>query len=125
MKAIVLLSTLACAFCWGQAADESKPASTNLMGQEYPRVHADNRVTFRLRAPDAQKVQVHLGNTNYDMEKAADGTWTGTVPPQVVGFHYYYLMVDGVQVNDPASETFYGVSRESSGIEIQIGRAHV
>jgi enterochelin esterase family protein len=31
---------------------------------------------------------------------------------------YYYLIVDGVQVNDPASEAFYGVSRESSGIEI-------
>src|ERR1035438_5120649 len=118
MKAILLLSTLACAFCWGQAADDSKPASTNIMGQEYPRVHADHRVTFRLRAPDAQKVQVHIGSTDYPMEKAADGTWTGTVPPQVVGFHYYYLIVDGVQVNDPASEAFYGVSRESSGIEI-------
>jgi enterochelin esterase family protein len=118
MKAILLLSTLICGLCWGQAADDSKPASTNIMGQEYPRIHADNRVTFRLQAPDAQKVQAHLGNTNYDMEKGADGTWSVTVPPLVVGFHYYYLIVDGVQVNDPASETFYGVSRESSGIEI-------
>ena len=118
MKAILLLSTLACGLCWGQAADDSKPASTNIMGQEYPRVHADNRVTFRLKAPDAQKVQVHLGNTNYDMQKDADGMWSVTAPPLVVGFHYYYLIVDGVQVNDPASETFYGVSRESSGIEI-------
>lgn len=36
----------------------------------------------------------------------------------MVGFHYYYLIVDGVQVNDPASESFYGVGRQSSGIEI-------
>ena len=118
MKAILVLSALACGLCWGQAADDSKPASTNIVGQDYPRVHADNRVTFRLKAPDAQKVQVSLGNTNLDMQKDADGVWSVTVPPQVVGFHYYYLIVDGVQVNDPASETFYGVSRESSGIEI-------
>ena len=68
-------------------------------------------------APDAQKVQVRLGQ-NYDMTRGADGMWSVTIPPQVVGFHYYYLIVDGVQVNDPASEAFYGVSRESSGIEI-------
>jgi enterochelin esterase-like enzyme len=52
------------------------------------------------------------------MERSADGTWSVTVPPQVPGFHYYYLFVDGVQVNDPTSESFYGVSRQSSGIEI-------
>jgi hypothetical protein len=68
-------------------------------------------------APDAQKVQVRLGQT-YDMARGPDGVWSGTIPPQVVRFHYYYLMVDGVQVNDPAAETFYGVGRESSGIEI-------
>lgn len=117
MKTILLLSTLACGLCWGQAADDSQPATTNFAGQEYPRLHADLRVTFRLKAPDAQKVQVRLGKT-YDMEKGADGLWSVTLPPQVVGFHYYYLIVDGVQVNDPASETFYGVGRQSSGIEI-------
>jgi enterochelin esterase family protein len=72
---------------------------------------------FRLAAPGAQKVQVRLGET-HDMARGADGVWTATIPPQVVGFHYYYLVIDGVQVNDPASETFYGVNRESSGIEI-------
>src|ERR1017187_575918 len=52
-------STLACGLCWGQAADDSKPASSNLMGYEYPRVHSDNRVTFRIKAPDAQN-QLHV-----------------------------------------------------------------
>ena len=28
------------------------------------------------------------------------------------------VLIDGVQVNDPAAETFYGTGRESSGIEI-------
>jgi enterochelin esterase-like enzyme len=87
------------------------------MGAQYPRVHSDRRVSFRIQAPEAKKVQVRLGNT-YDMTRTEDGVWSVTIPPQVPGFHYYYLVIDGVQVNDPASETFYGVGRQSSGIEI-------
>jgi enterochelin esterase family protein len=113
----MLLSALACGLCWGQAADDSKPATSNIMGAEYPRVHSDLRVTLRLMAPEAQKVQVRLGKT-YDMVRGGDGMWSVTIPPQVPGYHYYYLVVDGVTVCDPASETFYGVSRQSSGIEI-------
>jgi enterochelin esterase-like enzyme len=52
------------------------------------------------------------------MTRAEDGTWSVTIPPQVPGFHYYTLIIDGVQVVDPASETFYGSFWESSGIEI-------
>jgi enterochelin esterase family protein len=35
-----------------------------------------------------------------------------------MGFHYYWFDVDGVKVNDPGSETFFGYNRETSGIEI-------
>jgi enterochelin esterase family protein len=118
MKALLLLSILACGLCcWGQVADDSKPAPTNIVGQAYPRIHADNSVTFQLKAPDAQTVQVQLGK-KYDMVKGTDGVWSVTLPPQVVGFHYYYLIIDGVQVSDPASESFYGVGKQSSAIEI-------
>src|ERR1035441_3510659 len=61
MKRIPILTVLACVACWGQAADDSNPASSNVMGSEYPRVHSDSRVTFRVKAPDAQKVQVQMG----------------------------------------------------------------
>jgi enterochelin esterase-like enzyme len=87
------------------------------MNAQYPRIHSDLSVTFKVKAPDAQKVQVDLGKA-YDMVKAEDGTWSATIPPQVPGFHYYSLVIDGVHVNDPASETFFGSSHESSGIEI-------
>jgi 1,4-alpha-glucan branching enzyme len=87
------------------------------MGAEYPKVHADLSVTFRIKAPDAKKVQVDLGKL-WDMERDSEGVWSVTIPPQVPGFHYYYLNIDGVRVSDPASQNFYGVSRESSGIEI-------
>ena len=36
---------------------EGMPASTNIRGAEYPRIHDDLRVTFRIKAPDAQKVE--------------------------------------------------------------------
>jgi enterochelin esterase-like enzyme len=105
------------------SGDDSKPASTNIGNAAYPRVHADRRVTFRLQAPDARKVQVF---TNYglgaggpwDMTRGDDGLWTLTSPPVVPGFHYYALIVDGVRVNDPASDTFFGTGRPTSGIEI-------
>ena len=35
-------------------------------------------------------------------------------PPAVPGFHYYWLLVDGVAVNDPGSETFFGWGRPTS-----------
>ncbi len=113
----VWIVLLAGAAAIAQPTDDSKPAGSNVPGAEYPRIHSDLRVTFRLKAPDARKVQVRLGK-DHDMTRAEDGTWNVTLPPQVAGFHYYSLVVDGVAVNDPGSETFYGSSRQSSGIEI-------
>lgn len=94
-----------------------KASVLNIRRQEYPRVLEDNRVEFRIKAPTAQKVQIDLGRL-YDMKKDADGFWTCTTDPQTEGFHYYFLVVDGVKVADPCSETFYGCSMMSSGVEI-------
>ncbi len=103
--------------------DEGVPATTNIGNSGYPKVHADLRVTFRLKAPDAKKVQVF---TNYglgekgpwDMQRADDGMWSLTSPPIVPGLHYYTFIVDGVQVNDPGSDVFFGTSKPTSCIEI-------
>lgn len=120
MRLFLILSILSASSCFAQAGDDSKPASSNVMGAQYPRISSDLRATFRLRAPDAQKVQVQVGadQTHYELAKGADGTWTGTTPPLVPGFHYYFFFVDGAQVSDPASHAFYGYSRDSSGIEV-------
>jgi enterochelin esterase-like enzyme len=104
-------------------ADESKPASTNVGNASHPRIHPDLRVTFRLKAPDARKVQVFtnfgLGAGGpWDMERGEDGVWTLTSPPVVPGFHYYAFIVDGVQVNDPGSDVFFGTGKPTGGIEI-------
>ena len=98
---------------------DSAPAASNISGQEYPRIDADLRITFRIKAPDAQKVEFHfLGGKSYPAQKGDDGVWTGTTDPVVPGFHYYALVIDGVQVNDPGSETFYGGGKEMSGVEV-------
>jgi enterochelin esterase-like enzyme len=96
---------------------DGKPASTNLMGAAYPKIHADLSVSFRLKAPDAKKVTLQLGKS-FDMVRGQDGVWTVTAPAQVPGFHYYWFVLDGAIVCDPASETFFGWSRACSGIEI-------
>jgi enterochelin esterase-like enzyme len=96
---------------------DSKPASTNVPGVEFPRVDSQSRAIFRVEAPNAQKVQLDLKEV-YDMVKGEDGVWTVTTKPLDLGFHYYYLMIDGYRFSDPASESFFGVGRMMSGIEI-------
>lgn len=101
-----------------QTAEEARPASSNVMGAQYPRVTPDGRAMFRLHAPDAQKVEANAGGAKYPMTKSEDGWWSTTTNPLVPGFHYYSLIVDGVSTNDPGSETYFGVGREYSGIDV-------
>ena len=75
----------------------------------------DNSVMFRISAPQAQKLQIDLGN-KYDMVKDSQGVWTCTTEPQTIGIHYYALIIDGVSVCDPASKTFYGCSSDYSSL---------
>jgi len=93
------------------------PASTNVPGAQYPQILSDNCVMFRIKAPEAQKVQIDLGK-KYDLKKDTGEFWTVTTDPVVIGFHYYSLLIDGVAVVDPSSQTFYGMGRMASGIEI-------
>ncbi|MDX9948114.1 MAG: alpha/beta hydrolase-fold protein [Bacteroidales bacterium] len=92
------------------------PASTNILGADYPRIDSLSRVHFRLRAPDATSVSVSLGNV--PLTKDEDGFWTGVTKPLDPGFHYYTLKINGVDVADPSSESFFGAGRIMSGMEI-------
>lgn len=119
-----LLTAIACTQVAAQNYRENFPEDsyspvTNINRTSYPRVLADNSVMFHVNAPQAQNVQIDLGGTKYDMKKSASGAWTLTTKPQVPGFHYYSLIIDGVSVSDPASQTFYGCSRWSSAIEVK------
>src|SRR5688572_12048166 len=93
------------------------PAPSNIRNAPYPQITADSRVIFNIKAPEAKKVQIDLGK-KYDLIKDTAGFWKVTTDSISEGFHYYSLLIDGVAVADPASETFYGMGRMASGIEI-------
>ena len=92
------------------------PASTNVRSAKYPQILPDNRVIFKVKAPDAQRVQIDLVK-KYDMTKDAEGFWSVTTDTVSEGIHYYSLIIDGVALADPSSETFYGMGRMAAGIE--------
>jgi enterochelin esterase-like enzyme len=92
-------------------------AETNVRPAKYPQVLPNGSAIFRIKAPGAQKVQIDLGK-KYDMVKDSDGNWEITTDSLSEGFHYYSLIIDGVAVADPSSETFYGMGRMASGIEV-------
>lgn len=94
-----------------------KRGELNVRNSAYPRLLPDNRMEFKVKAPDAKTVQIDLGR-KYDLTRNADGEWTGTTDPLTQGFHYYFLIIDGVAVADPASESFYGCGMMASGVEI-------
>ncbi|HTR36722.1 MAG TPA: alpha/beta hydrolase-fold protein [Bryobacteraceae bacterium] len=114
---LAMLVVLASCCSWAQPPSDCKPSSLNIPGAPYPCIFPDHSVAFRVEAPKAQKVQVRLGGL-HDMTRGADGLWTVTIPPQVVGFHYYAIVVDGSPVADPATRTFFGSGWDNSGIEI-------
>jgi enterochelin esterase-like enzyme len=93
------------------------PAESNIRSAKYPQILPDGRAIFRIKAPEAQKIQLDLGK-KYDMVKNAEGIWEVTTDSLSEGFHYYSLIIDGVAVCDPASETFYGMGRMASGFEV-------
>lgn len=93
------------------------PLSTNVRNAKYPQILPDSRVMFKIKAPDAQKVQIDLGK-KYDLTKDGEGFWIVTTDSISGGFHYYSLLIDGVAVADPSSKSYYGMGRMASGIEI-------
>jgi enterochelin esterase-like enzyme len=105
-----------------RAYAQSSPATTNVPGAPTPSIQADRSINFSLKAPEAHTLQVAggdgLGAGPFPMTKGEDGTWRVSTPPAVPGFHYYWFVLDGVPVNDPSSESFFGYGKETSGVEV-------
>lgn len=105
-----------------------KPVCTVLLcllaaGTQAQTVDSNRRAHFSLLAPEAKKVQADICGKKYDMVRDEKGVWTVETDPLVVGFHYYFLLVDGVSVIDPAlPETYYGCCRQAGGIEVPEGK---
>jgi enterochelin esterase family protein len=70
-----------------------------------PEVHADNRVLFRLRAPNAKEVAVAIeGSADpLPMQKDDQGIWSVSSGPLTPDFYGYSFLVDGVNNFDPSN----------------------
>ena len=96
-------------------------AETTIPGNDFPKVDKQNRAYFYINAPQARKVIVDICNKKYDMVSDGKGGFMAVTDPLPVGFHYYFMYINGVNFIDPATETFFGCNRESGGIEIPEG----
>jgi enterochelin esterase-like enzyme len=70
-----------------------------------PDVHADRRVTFRFRDPNAQQVSVHLEGVKQSlaMQKGEQGVWSVTTDPLAPDLYGYSFEADGVELLDPSN----------------------
>jgi len=96
-------------------------AETTIEGNQFPKVDKQNRAYFYINAPQARKVVVDICSKKYDMQPDGKGAFMAVTDPLPVGFHYYFMNVDGINFIDPATETYFGCNRESGGIEIPEG----
>ena len=113
--AVLFAATL----CFAQDSSDFKPAASNVLDAQYPRVDSSSRVLIRFKAPDASKVRVNFwSGPKADMEKQPDGFWTFTTPAMAPGLHYYTVIVDGAEVSDPGSTAYFGGSKWASAVEV-------
>jgi enterochelin esterase family protein len=86
--------------------------------REYPVINPDSSVEFQLRAPEAQQVSVDICNKVYPMQRDEKGLWKAVSDALEPGFHYYFLVVDGARVSDPAATLYYGCGTWASAVDI-------
>ena len=115
MKRITLIAALC---LMGMAAHAQQNLNWG-QGQQVvsPEVNADNTVTFRMTAPEVQKVQItgdflptQKMETPYgsydapgvaDLKKDGNGVWSFTSEKLQPELYMYNLIIDGVKVTDP------------------------
>ena len=113
--AIMFVSSLALT----QDLDDFKPATSNALDAQYPRVDNSARVLVRIKAPDVTKVRINFWSAQKaDMQKESGGFWTFTTQPMAPGLHYYMINVDGAEVNDSGSNAYFGGSKWASAVEV-------
>ena len=98
------------------------PSETNVLRAEYPRVDPVTRKAyFKFNLPLAHTVTVTIGNDVFKGTKDMDGVWSIETEPLVVGFHYYFVNVDGARLTDPNSMSYFGYTANAGGIEVPEG----
>ncbi len=119
MKLAVMALLLGGTLCFAQEQGDFKPATSNVLDAQYPKVDSGSRVQIRFKAPDATTVKLNFwSGPKMDMQKQPDGFWTATTSAMAPGLHYYTINVDGAEVSDPASTAYFGGSKWASAVEV-------
>lgn len=100
------------------------PVSTTSGNSKYPQLLPDGSAIFSLKAPDAKRVQLDLVK-KYDMDKNTDGVWEVQTDSLSEGFHYYLVIIDGVAVADPASDTFTVWGEWQAGLKFRLKEMNI
>jgi enterochelin esterase family protein len=91
-----------------------------------PEILPDGKITFRLRAPKAEKVSViceAIGTK--PMTKDENGVWSLTVGPVAPGIYDCQFDIDGLRITDPASPNVFGNRQGSRGfVEVPGPQGH-
>jgi enterochelin esterase-like enzyme len=97
-------------------ASAASPAGAQQPPVRSPEVHADGRVTVRLRAPNAQAVIFASdGAPPAPMVRDSAGDWSYTTQPLTPDIYTYTFRVDGVSIPDPQNSEMKPVFRMSLG----------
>jgi len=85
-----------------------------------PQVHPDRRVTFRLHAPGADRVEVRVQFAEgvQPMSKDSNGLWSITLGPAEPDIHVYSFIVDGLEIADPVNPSIKFWRTSKSLVEV-------
>lgn len=106
-KAFVLIAAMLC-LCGITCAQQALWSRSNVVS---PQINDDRSVTFRLVAPDVDKVSVVGDFTTAEgkdvgaaqMTRDDKGVWEFTTPPLRSELYSYSFIVDGVKICDPSN----------------------
>lgn len=100
-------------------------SSAALPGKEFPKINSERKTEFHVYFPDAKSVTLDGGdglkNIQSSVSKDKNGFWNISTSPMEIGFHYYWLNVDGKRTNDPNTQLYFGYGQPTSGIEVPSG----
>jgi hypothetical protein len=94
--------------------------------RQFPEVHPDRTVTFRLRDPQATAVdlvgEVLQGKAPQPMTKDSEGIWSVTIGPLPPEVWIYNFRIEGVDSPDPSNISLMprvaGLAAVSSFVEV-------
>lgn len=85
-------------------------------------VDGEKRLHIKLQLKDKSEIKLKgpdfITNSNYKISKDNQGNWEVVTPPMPIGFHYFWIEVDGKKYLIPNHETYFGYNQPVNGFEI-------